>query len=188
MTIGASTRAALGTADALLAFGMNGEPLPVEHGFPVRMVIPGLYGYVSACKWLTSIEATTYQAYDAYWVQRGYAAQAPIKVESRIDTPGPLRTFPAGRRPVAGVAWAQGRGISRVEVRVDDAGWLPAELSPADPPDTWRQWVLPVDFAAGPHRLTVRATTADGEVQTDQRADIVPDGATGWHSIRVVAA
>src|SRR5205807_1404844 len=116
MTIGVSTRAALGTAEAMLAFGMNGEPLPVEHGFPVRMVVPGLYGYVSACKWLTSIEATTYQAYDAYWTERGYAAQAPIKVESRIDTPTPLRTFPAGRRPVAGVAWAQGRGIARVEV------------------------------------------------------------------------
>jgi hypothetical protein len=188
MTIGVSTRAALGAAGAMLAFGMNGEPLPVEHGFPVRMVVPGLYGYVSACKWLTGIEATTFEAYDAYWAERGYAAQAPIKVGSRIDTPAPVRTFPAGRRPVAGVAWAQGRGIGRVEVKVDGADWAPARLSPADAPDIWRQWVLPVDFTAGPHQLTVRATTADGELQTDRRAGIVPDGATGWHSVRVVAA
>jgi hypothetical protein len=188
MTIGASTRAALGTPGAMLAFGMNGEPLPVEHGFPVRMVIPGLYGYVSACKWLTGIEAATYEAYDAYWTQRGYAAQAPVKVESRIDTPSPLRAVPAGRRPVAGVAWAQGRGIGRVELKLDDADWAPARLSPADDADVWRQWVLPVDLAPGPHQLTVRATTADGELQTDRRAGVVPDGATGWHSVRVVAA
>ena len=122
MTIGAPTRSALEVEDAMLAFGMNGEPLPVEHGFPVRMVIPGLYGYVSACKWLTGIEATTFDAFDAYWVERGWAAEGPIKVASRIDTPAPLRTFPAGRRAIAGVAWAQTRGIARVEVRVDDGG------------------------------------------------------------------
>jgi hypothetical protein len=172
----------------MLAFGMNGEPLPVEHGFPVRMVVPGLYGYVSACKWLTSIEATTYEAYDAYWVPRGYAARAPVKVESRIDTPAGSGTVPAGRRPVAGVAWAQGRGIGRVELKVDDADWAPAQLSPADEVDIWRQWVLPVELAPGAHQLTVRATTADGELQTDRRTGVVPDGATGWHSVRVVAA
>jgi DMSO/TMAO reductase YedYZ molybdopterin-dependent catalytic subunit len=187
MTIGTPTRAALGTAGAMLAFGMNGRPLPAEHGFPVRMVVPGLYGYVSACKWLTGIEATTWEAYDAYWVQRGYAAQAPVKVGSRIDTPAAARTFPAGRRPVAGVAWAQGRGIARVEVRVDGAGWSPARLSPDADADTWRQWVLPVDFAPGRHTLTVRATTADGEVQTGRRTGVVPDGATGWHSVQVTA-
>jgi DMSO/TMAO reductase YedYZ molybdopterin-dependent catalytic subunit len=187
MTIGVSTQAALGTAGAMLAFGMNGEPLPVEHGFPVRMVVPGLYGYVSACKWLTGIEASTFDAYDAYWAERGYAAQAPIKVGSRIDTPAPLRRFPAGRRPVAGVAWAQGRGIGRVEVQVDDGDWVAARLSPADAVDIWRQWVLPVDLTPGQHQLTVRATTADGELQTDRRTGIVPDGATGWHSVRVVA-
>jgi DMSO/TMAO reductase YedYZ molybdopterin-dependent catalytic subunit len=188
MTIGASTRAALGTPDAMLAVGMNGEPLPVEHGFPVRMVIPGLYGYVSACKWLTGIEASTYEAYDAYWVQRGYAAQAPVKTGSRIDTPAAGRTVPAGRRAVAGVAWAQGRGIARVELRVDDAGWVPAQLSPADDADIWRQWFVPVDLAPGAHQLTVRATAADGELQTGRRTGIVPDGATGWHTVRVVAA
>jgi DMSO/TMAO reductase YedYZ molybdopterin-dependent catalytic subunit len=186
MTIGAPTRAALEVEDAMLAFGMNGEPLPVEHGFPLRMVIPGLYGYVSACKWLTRIQATTFEAFDAYWVERGWAAEGPIKVASRIDTPTSLRTFPAGRRAIAGVAWAQGRGVERVEVRVDDEAWADAELSPADEADTWRQWVLPYEFGRGSHVITVRATAADGEVQTDDLADPFPDGATGWHKIRVL--
>ena len=124
MTIGAPTRSALDVEDAMLAFGMNGEPLPVEHGFPVRMLIPGLYGYVSACKWLASIEATTFDAFDAYWIERDWAAEGPIKVASRIDTPAPLREFPAGRRAIAGVAWAQTRGIEKVEVRVDEEDWV----------------------------------------------------------------
>ncbi|MGY1734300.1 molybdopterin-dependent oxidoreductase [Geodermatophilus sp. SYSU D01045] len=187
MTIGAPTRSALQVDDAMLAFGMNGEPLPVEHGFPVRMLIPGLYGYVSACKWMTSIEATTYDAFDAYWVERGWAARGPVKVASRIDTPAPLRRFPAGRRAIAGVAWAQTRGISRVEVRVDDGDWLEAELAPAVDADVWRQWRLPFDFAPGSYQLTVRATTADGEVQTGERARPFPDGASGLHSVRVIA-
>jgi DMSO/TMAO reductase YedYZ molybdopterin-dependent catalytic subunit len=187
MTIGAPTRSALEVEDAMLAFGMNGEPLPVEHGFPVRMLIPGLYGYVSACKWLTGIEATTYGAHDAYWTERGWAAQAPITLAARIDTPAPLRRFPAGRRPIAGVAWAQTRGIGAVEVRVDDGPWLPAELSPQVDADVWRQWVLPHDFAPGSYQLTVRATSADGEVQTEERAAPFPAGSTGLHSIRVTA-
>jgi DMSO/TMAO reductase YedYZ molybdopterin-dependent catalytic subunit len=186
MTIGTPTRSALEVEDAMLAFGMNGEPLPVEHGFPLRMVIPGLYGYVSACKWLTRIEATTFEAFDAYWVERGWAAQGPIKLASRIDTPASLRTFPAGRRPIAGVAWAQGRGIERVEVQVDDEDWAEAQLSPADEADMWRQWVLPYDFRRGSHLLKVRATATDGEVQTDERAEPFPDGASGWHTIRVI--
>ncbi|MEX5719646.1 molybdopterin-dependent oxidoreductase [Geodermatophilus maliterrae] len=187
MTIGASTRAALEVEDAMIAFGQNGEPLPVEHGFPVRMLIPGLYGYVSACKWMTEIEASTYAAFDAYWTERDWAAQAPIKVFSRIDTPAPLRRFPAGRRPVAGVAWAQARGIQRVEVRVDEGEWLDAQLSPQVDADLWRQWVLPYDFAPGAYQLTVRATAADGEVQTEERAAPFPDGASGLQSIRVIA-
>src|SRR3712207_6010594 len=158
MTIGAPTRAALQVEDAMLAVGMNGEPLPVEHGFPVRMLIPGLYGYVSACKWLTEIRATTYETFDAYWVERDWAAEAPIKIAARIDTPAALRTFPAGRRPIAGVAWAQTRGIARVEVKVDDADWVQARLSPEVDADLWRQWVLPFDFAPGQHQITVRAT------------------------------
>jgi DMSO/TMAO reductase YedYZ molybdopterin-dependent catalytic subunit len=187
MTIGAPTRAALEVEDAMIAFGMNGEPLPVEHGFPVRMLIPGLYGYVSACKWMTGIEASTYGAFDAYWTQRDWAAQAPIRIASRIDTPAPLRRFPAGRRPIAGVAWAQTRGIGAVEVRVDDGPWLPAQLSPQVDADLWRQWVLPHDFAPGSYQLTVRATSAEGEVQTDERAEPFPAGASGLHSIRVTA-
>jgi DMSO/TMAO reductase YedYZ molybdopterin-dependent catalytic subunit len=187
MTIGAPTRSALDVDGAMLAFGMNGEPLPVEHGFPVRMVIPGLYGYVSACKWLTSIEASTFDAFDAYWVRRGWAQQGPIKVASRIDTPGSDSRFGAGRRAIAGVAWAQDRGIGRVEVRVDAGGWRDAQLSADAGRDLWRQWVLPEDFAVGSHTITVRATTADGEVQTEARADPSPSGATGWHSIQVTA-
>src|SRR4051794_21909895 len=187
MTIGAPTRAALDTGDAMLALGMNGEPLPVEHGFPVRMVIPGLYGYVSACKWLTSIEATTFEAFSPYWEQRGWTAQAPIKVASRIDTPAPLRTFPAGRRPIAGVAWAQTRGIAGVEVQVDGGPWQPAQLSPATDADLWRQWVLPYDFGTGTHTVTARVTAADGEAQTSDRASPFPNGSSGLHSIQVVA-
>jgi DMSO/TMAO reductase YedYZ molybdopterin-dependent catalytic subunit len=188
MTIGTPARSALEVEDAMIAFGMNGEPLPVEHGFPVRMVVPGLYGYVSACKWMVGIEAATYDAFDAYWTERGWAAQAPIKIASRIDTPAPLRRFPAGRRPIAGVAWAQTRGVSAVEVRVDEGPWRPAQLSPQVDADLWRQWVLPHDFAPGSHQLTVRATGADGEVQTGERAEPFPDGAGGLHSIRVTAA
>jgi DMSO/TMAO reductase YedYZ molybdopterin-dependent catalytic subunit len=187
MTIGAPTRSALQVEDAMLAFGMNGEPLPVEHGFPVRMIIPGLYGYVSACKWLIRIEATTFDAVDAYWVQRGWAADGPIKIASRIDTPAPLRQFRAGRRPIAGVAWAQTRGIARVEVKVDDENWVDAQLSPEVDADLWRQWVLPYDFRPGRHSITVRATSADGEVQTGARAAPFPAGASGWHSVHVVA-
>jgi DMSO/TMAO reductase YedYZ molybdopterin-dependent catalytic subunit len=187
MTIGAPTRSALEAEDAMLAFGMNGEPLPVEHGFPVRMLIPGLYGYVSACKWLVRIEATTFDAVDAYWVERDWAAEGPIKIASRIDTPAPLREFPAGRRAIAGVAWAQTRGIATVEVRVDDEDWAEARLSPEVDADLWRQWVLPYDFRPGRHSITVRATGADGEVQTGERAAPFPAGASGWHSVQVVA-
>jgi hypothetical protein len=192
MTLGAPTRSALEVEGAMLAFGMNGEPLPVEHGFPVRMLIPGLYGYVSACKWLTSIEATTYDAFDAYWVARGWRAEGPIKVFSRIDTPAALRSFDAGQRAIAGVAWAQTRGIERVEVKIDDGDWVEADLSPEVDADLWRQWLLPHDFRAGPHTVTVRATsraggTRAGETQTAARADPFPNGASGWHSIRVTA-
>ena len=185
MTIGTPTRSALDVDGAMLAIGMNGEPLPVEHGFPVRMVVPGLYGYVSACKWLASIEASTFEAFDAYWVRRGWTQQGPIKVASRIDTPASQSTFRAGRRAIAGVAWAQERGIGRVEVQVDQGPWRDAQLSEDVGRDLWRQWVLPEEFAAGRHTVTVRATTADGEVQPEARADPYPSGATGWHSIQV---
>ncbi|SDP68565.1 DMSO/TMAO reductase YedYZ, molybdopterin-dependent catalytic subunit [Klenkia soli] len=186
MTIGTPTRAALEVPDAMLAFGMNGAPLPVEHGFPVRMVVPGLYGYVSACKWLTGIEATTFDAQDAYWVQRGWAAEGPIRIASRIDTP--VSDAAAGTVVVAGVAWAQGTGIDLVEVRVDDGEWRRAELAPEATVDLWRQWYLPVQLRSGEHQVSVRATDADGRRQPEEQAPPFPSGATGWHTITVDVA
>ncbi|MFF9194054.1 molybdopterin-dependent oxidoreductase [Streptomyces sp. NPDC014779] len=190
MTIGTPVEDVMDGRDALLAFGMNGEPLPFAHGFPVRMVVPGLYGYVSACKWLSSLELTTFAAYDAYWVPRGWSARAPVKTQSRIDTPRPFARIAAGPRPVAvaGVAWAQHRGVSRVEVRVDDGPWQEAELGAEDSRDTWRQWVFRWPATPGRHVLTVRATDGTGAVQTGRRADVMPDGATGWHAVEVTVA
>jgi DMSO/TMAO reductase YedYZ molybdopterin-dependent catalytic subunit len=166
---------------------MNGEPLPLDHGFPVRMIVPGLYGYVSATKWLVDIELSTFDAFDAYWIRRGWAQQAPVKTQSRIDRPGSDREVPAGPVTVAGVAWAQGRGIRSVEVRVDDGEWLPAQLSRQVDADLWRQWVVRHDFAPGSYQLTVRATSAEGDVQTQERAEPFPAGSSGLHSIRVTA-
>ncbi|MFF8914612.1 molybdopterin-dependent oxidoreductase [Streptomyces sp. NPDC015032] len=185
MTIGTPVEAVMDGRDAMLAFGMNGEPLPFEHGFPVRMVVPGLYGYVSACKWIKDIELTTFAAYDAYWVERSWSQQAPVKTESRIDTPRPFASPKAGVVPVAGVAWAQHRGISRVEVRVDGREWHTARLAAADTRDTWRQWVWEWPATSGDHTLEVRATDGTGATQTGDRVGTVPNGATGWHSVAV---
>lgn len=183
MTIGTAMAAAMDTQDAMIAIGMNGEPLVVEHGFPARMLIPGQYGYVSACKWIFEIEASTFDAFDAYWVERDWDREAPIKVFSRIDTPQGLRPVKSGPRMLAGIAWAQTRGIAKVEVKVDDADWAEATLSPEVAKDIWRQWTYPVDFPAGPHTIVVRATAGDGEVQPEERVDPFPNGATGWHNI-----
>ncbi len=185
MTIGAPSRIVLDGRDALLAVGMDGEPLPIEHGFPVRMVVPGLYGYCSACKWLVDIEATTYGRYDAYWVRRGWAGVAEIRTESRIDTPRSSSSVRPGRVAVAGVAWAQHRGISAVEVSVDGGSWQPARLSDQPTVDAWRLWTYPWDAAPGRHTLAVRATDGTGAVQTAATADPFPSGATGYHSIDV---
>ncbi|MFE2941622.1 molybdopterin-dependent oxidoreductase [Streptomyces sp. NPDC059255] len=185
MTIGSPVETVMDGRDALLAVGMNGEPLPFDHGFPVRMVVPGLYGYVSACKWLQDLELTTFAAYDAYWVKRSWSQQAPIKTESRIDTPRPFASPKPGKVPVAGVAWAQHRGIARVEVRVDGGPWHPARLGAEDTRDTWRQWVWEWPATTGSHTLEVRATDQDGYTQTSRRVGTVPDGATGWHSVVV---
>lgn len=185
MTIGTPVEAVMDGRDALLALGMNGEPLPFEHGFPVRMVVPGLYGYVSACKWIKDIELTTFDDYDAYWVKRSWSRQAPVKTESRIDTPRPFASPKAGTIPVAGVAWAQHRGIQRVEVRVDGGPWNTARLAAEDSRDTWRQWVWEWPATSGDHTLEVRATDGTGATQTDRRAGTVPNGATGWHSVVV---
>ncbi|MFJ9022029.1 molybdopterin-dependent oxidoreductase [Streptomyces sp. NPDC102259] len=185
MTIGGPVEDVMDGRDALLAVGMNGEPLPFAHGFPVRMVVPGLYGYVSACKWIEDIELTTFDAYDPYWVERDWARRAPIKTQSRIDTPRPFARPTAGAVMVAGVAWAQHRGIDKVEVRVDDGPWRQAHLAAEDSRDTWRQWSYSWQATRGGHTLTVRATDRTGAVQTEERARTVPDGATGRHSVVV---
>jgi DMSO/TMAO reductase YedYZ molybdopterin-dependent catalytic subunit len=183
-TCGTPTEVVTDGRDAMLAVAMNGEPLPFEHGFPVRMVVPGLYGYVSATKWVTDIELTTLDE-QAYWITRGYAQQAPIKLSSRIDTPKALASLPAGTVAVAGVAWAQTTGIATVEVSIDGGDWQPAELAGEAGVDTWRQWFLRWDAEPGSHRITVRATDKAGVVQTDTRRPIYPDGATGQQQLLV---
>ncbi|WP_254879011.1 molybdopterin-dependent oxidoreductase [Streptomyces sp. NA04227] len=185
MTLGTPVDTVMDGRDAMLAVGMNGEVLPFTHGFPVRMLVPGLYGYVSACKWLTELELTTFDDFDAYWVRRDWAREAPIRTQSRIDTPRPFSSPRAGAVAVAGVAWAQHRGIARVEVRVDGGDWQPARLSAEVGKDTWRQWVWEWQADSGDHTLEVRATDGTGATQTSERRGTVPDGATGWHSVVV---
>ncbi|GAA1601480.1 molybdopterin-dependent oxidoreductase [Actinoplanes couchii] len=184
-TCGTPTAVLRDGRDALLAVGMNGEPLPVEHGFPVRMIVPGLYGYVSACKWITEIELTRFTDFDAYWVPRGWSAQAPVKTQSRIDSPREGAVKPAGTVTVAGVAWATHRGIGKVEVQVDEGPWRAAELAAAVSADTWHQWSLSWKATAGRHTLRVRATDLDGMTQVKDEAPPAPDGATGWHQVSI---
>lgn len=186
ITIGTPVATVLDGRDAMLALGMNGQALPLEHGFPVRMLTPGLYGYVGAAKWITSLELSTFSSFDPYWVQRGWAAMGPVKTASRIDRPTSFAQLAAGAVTVAGVAWAQHRGISAVEVQVDDAPWQQARLLPVPSTDTWVQWTW--DWAAataGSHTLRVRAVDGTGALQTEQRADPFPDGASGWQSVLV---
>ncbi|HET9081455.1 MAG TPA: molybdopterin-dependent oxidoreductase [Trebonia sp.] len=185
MTISTPLQAVLDGRNALIAVGMNGQPLPVAHGFPARMVVPGLYGYVSATKWVTRLTVSTFASQRAYWTRRGYAAQAPVKTESRIDVPKPLAQVPAGRVPVAGVAWAPHRGIAAVEVSVDNGPWHSARLAAADGIDTWRQWMWAWDAVPGLHSLRVRATDAAGVTQTSREDPAFPDGASGWDSVVV---
>ena len=174
--------------DALLAIAMNGEPLPVEHGFPVRMVVPGLYGYVSATKWVTDLKVTRFDRDQAYWTPRGYSAKAPIKLASRIDVPGSFAKVPKGKAAVAGVAWAQGTGISRVQVRVDAGPWANARLADAPGKNTWVQWVWEWDARPGTHTLQCRAFDANGVPQTPASAPIRPNGSTGLDSTSVQVA
>ncbi len=171
--------------DALLAVGMNGEALPVEHGFPARLVVPGLFGYVSATKWVVDLELTRFDRATAYWTDRGWAPQAPVRTASRIDVPAPLARIAPGPTAVAGVAWAQRRGLRSVEVRVDGGDWRPARLAEVPNVDTWRQWVLEWDATPGTHTLQVRATDGEGRTQPSERRTPRPDGATGWHSVVV---
>ncbi|QIS39760.1 molybdopterin-dependent oxidoreductase [Clavibacter capsici] len=173
---------------AILAVGMNGEPLPQQHGFPVRMVVPGLYGYVSATKWVTELKVTTFAEDVAYWSTRGWTERGPIKTGSRIDTPRSGMRVDAGRVAVAGMAWAQHTGIERVEVRVDEGDWVEATLGDGVGTDTWRQWSYAWDATSGSHRVEVRATDTTGATQTSDEAPPAPDGATGWHGITVSVA
>ncbi|MDY7102577.1 MAG: molybdopterin-dependent oxidoreductase [Actinomycetota bacterium] len=178
--------AALDGRDALVAVGMNGEPLPLEHGYPARLVVPGLYGYVSATKWLERIELTRFDRFDQYWVERGWDETAPIKLASRIDTPRGLATLEPGTVAIAGVAWAQTRGVERVEVQIDDGDWVEADLAEELNVDTWRQWSLPWEATEGRHTIRVRAIEKGGPIQTAERAEPFPSGATGRHQIVVI--
>ncbi len=184
-TVGFPTEAVFDGREALLAIGMNGEPLPVRHGFPARLVVSGLYGYVSATKWLSEVEFARWEDFDAYWIPRGWAKEAPIKTQSRIDTPRP-GTVAVGTQAIAGVAWAQNLGIDRVEVQVDDGPWMEAILPEELAIDTWRQWHVEYDFTPGPHTIAVRATDRSGYTQTSEIVPPRPDGATGYHTVQVV--
>lgn len=184
-TVGFPVAAAYDGRDALVAVGMNDEPLPFDHGFPARLVVAGLYGYVSATKWLSDIELTTWDGFDAYWVPRGWSKEGPIKTQSRIDTPRNRAALSTGARTIAGVAWAPDLGIERVEVQIDEGAWEVAELAAALDKDTWRQWRLAWSPSPGQHRIRVRATDAAGYTQTEEISRPAPDGATGWHTIRV---
>jgi DMSO/TMAO reductase YedYZ molybdopterin-dependent catalytic subunit len=185
-TSGTPLQVVLDGRDALLTVAMNGQALPVEHGFPARMVVPGLYGYVSACKWVTDIEVTTFASAYAYWATRGWSQQGPIKTESRIDVPVANATIAPGRTPVAGVAWAQHKGVAAVEVRVDSGPWQQARLAAVPDIDTWRQWVWEWDATPGTHVLEARATDATGYTQTAVQAQPPPNGASGYPSAMVV--
>ncbi len=186
MTISTPLAMATDGRDALVCVGMNGEPLPREHGFPVRMVIPGLYGFISATKWLTRLTLTTYDDHTAYWTERGWATDAPIKLSARIDTPRPLADLGSGDVVIGGVAWAQARGgVAGVQVRIDDGEWQDAQLGPSGGDDYWRQWFLRWDAEPGSHSITARARGGDGSTQITDRAEPFPDGSSGLHQVLV---
>ncbi len=174
--------------DAMIAIGMNGASLTDTHGFPARLVVPGLYGYVSATKWLTTLTLTTYAAEQSYWTKRQWATEGPIKTSARIDTPAPLSTIKAGDTAIGGVAWAQHRGIGKVEVRIDDGQWQETKLGPDVGLDYWRQWYFPWTAETGLHRLAVRATDRDGAVQSAERATPFPNGSSGIQEVVVTVA
>ena len=172
----------------MIAVAMNDAPLPREHGYPARLIIPGLYGYVSATKWLAELELTRFDTFQGFWVPRGWAAKAPILTQSRIDVPSFGATVAAGHTPIAGVAWAPDRGISGVEVNVDRGGWAPAKLSTPISKSTWVQWLYDWNAAPGSHTIEVRATDGAGDIQTDAHSAPAPDGARGHHTIQVSVA
>jgi hypothetical protein len=184
MTIGVATDPVMDGRESLLAVGMNGQVLPAAHGYPVRVVVPGLYGYVSATKWVVDMELTTFGAFDAYWVKQGWSQQGPIKTESRIDVPKTQASVTGGRVTIAGVAWAQHKGIEAVEVSVDGT-WYTATVAAQDTIDTWRQWYYTWDATPGQHTIQVRATDKTGHTQTAVVHRTEPNGATGYHTIQV---
>jgi DMSO/TMAO reductase YedYZ molybdopterin-dependent catalytic subunit len=188
-TAGTPVEALTDGRDALLAIGLNGQPLPIEHGYPARLVVPGLYGYVSATKWVVEMELTRFDRARAYWTRQGWAPRAPIKTESRIDVPKSGQKVPIGPVVFGGVAWAQNRGVRAVEVLIDDGGWQPAEPGASYSNETWRLWSFPWQAKSpGRHTITVRATDNTGAVQTADQVDPVPDGATGWHTVHFTVA
>lgn len=171
---------------ALLAVAMNGEPLPIDHGFPARLVVSGLYGYVSATKWIKEIELTTLEDFNGYWIPRGWSKSGPIKTMSRIDTPRQGTTIPVDTEiAMGGVAWAPNLGIEKVEVRIDQGPWQTAELGDSLGINAWRQWFMPWVVTEGPHLIEVRATDGSGYIQTDVRAAPAPNGASGWHGVTI---
>lgn len=183
-TAGTPVEALTDKRDSMLAIGMNGVPLPVEHGYPARLVVPGLYGFVSATKWVTDLELTRFDRAQAYWTKLGWSERAPIKTESRIDVPRDGQKVPKGPVTFGGVAWAQGRGIQSVQVRIDDGPWQFARLGASYSNDTWRLWSFPWDATeAGTHAITARATDNTGATQTQDQATPAPDGATGWPAV-----
>ena len=188
-TAGTPVEALTDGRDALLAVGLNGQPLPIEHGYPARLVVPGLYGYVSATKWVVELELTRFDRTQAYWTRLGWAPRAPVKTESRIDVPKGGQKVPMGSTVFGGVAWAQNRGVRAVEVRIDDGGWQPAELGASYSNQTWRLWSFAWQGKSpGNHSITVRATDNTGAIQTSDHAETVPDGATGWHTVDFTVA
>ncbi|MGF1597644.1 MAG: molybdopterin-dependent oxidoreductase [Acidimicrobiales bacterium] len=184
-TCGFPTELAYDGRTALVAVAMNDEPLPLRHGFPARLVVSGLYGYVSATKWLSEIELTTLEGFDGYWIPRGWSKSGPVKTQSRIDTPRDGTSVRVGTVPVAGVAWAPDLGIERVEVQIDQGDWLAAELGHSLGVNAWRQWLLPWEATEGQHRIRVRATDGSGETQTSEMRPPAPSGATGWHEVEI---
>ncbi len=187
-TCGTPLAALTDSRDAMLAIAMNGRPLPVEHGFPVRTIVPGLYGFVSACKWVVDIEVTRFDRIEAYWTGKGWSEQAPVRLASRIDVPRSGAEVAAGEVRVGGVAWQQQVGIRTVEISLDGGAWEPVLLGMAPTVDTWVQWAGTITVSPGDHALRVRATSADGEVQTSAERGVVPDGATGWHEVEFSAS
>ena len=183
-TAGTPVEALTDARESMLAIGMNGVPLPVEHGYPARLVVPGLYGYVSATKWVVDLELTRFDKAQAFWTKLGWSERGPIKTESRIDVPRDGQKVARGPVTFGGVAWAQNRGVKAVEVRIDDGPWQPAQLGASYSNDTWRLWSFPWTATQGGfHTVTARATDNTGAVQTEDQAPPAPDGATGWPSV-----